>query len=200
MYNQNQLDYLLKNERVNDEKTIKKVKTYIENLKKWNNAINLTSKNSDIIGHMKDSLMFFELVEKKEGKLIDIGSGNGFPAIILAIVCPSLEVTMVEPNTKKCAFLRDTINKLSLNAEVINKNIIDMQSQNNYDFATIRGLKCSNEIETKLYYFLSDNYGKLLLWAYPAPSLKRFTHLSSVCKNNKYLHLYIKAQAAPQPI
>jgi 16S rRNA (guanine527-N7)-methyltransferase len=200
MYNQNQLDNLLKNEHIHDEKTIEKIRVYIENLKKWNSAINLTSKNFDVFTHIRDSLMFFELVKKPEGKLIDIGSGNGFPAIILSIVCPSLEITMVESNTKKCAFLRDTISKLSLSASVLNKSIIDINPATTFDFATIRGLKCSNEIETKLYCFLTDNYGKIFVWAYPPPSLKRFTHLSSVCKNNKYLHLYIKAQAALQPI
>jgi 16S rRNA (guanine527-N7)-methyltransferase len=200
MYDQNQLDCLLKNERIDDKKTIEKIKGYIENLKKWNNAINLTSKNFDIITHIRDSLMFFELIKKPKGKLIDIGSGNGFPGIILAIVRPSLEITLVESSAKKCAFLRDTINKLSLNAEVINKNIIDVRPGKSCDFATIRGLNCSEKIETKIHYFLTDNYGKLLLWAYPAPPLKRFTHLNSVCKNNKYLHLYIKVQEAPQPI
>jgi len=200
MYNQNQLENLLKNERINDEKTIKKIKVYIENLKKWNNAINLTSEKSDIIGHIRDSLMFFELVKNPKGKLIDIGSGNGFPAIILAIVCPNLEVTMVESNAKKSAFLTDTVNKISLNAIIINKNVTEAKTHGRYDFATIRGLKCNNQIETALYYFLTDDVGKLLLWTYTAPLLKKFKYLNSVSKNNKHLHLYIKAQAAPQPI
>ncbi|OSS42326.1 rRNA small subunit 7-methylguanosine (m7G) methyltransferase GidB [Desulfurella amilsii] len=200
MYNQNQLEYLLKNENLIETETVEKIKAYIANLEKWNNAINLTSKNFDYFTHIRDSLMFFELFKSPKGKLLDIGSGNGFPVIILAIVCPKLEITMVESSTKKCAFLRDTISKLSLNANVLNKNIMDIQPKNNFDFATIRGLKCSYEMEIKLNFILADNYGKLFVWAYPPPSLKRFTLLHSVCKNNKYLHLYIKAQAAPQPI
>lgn len=200
MYNQNQLEYLLNNGHINNTKTVEKIKAYIDNLKKWNKVINLTSKKFDIVAHIRDCLMFFELFNEPEGRLIDIGSGNGFPGIILAIACPKLEVTMVEQNAKKCSFLRDTIHKLSLNANVINKNILDIKPTNYYNFATIRGLKCNDLIETKIYDILTDKCGKLLIWTYPTPSLKKFTLLRTVCTNDKYLHLYIKERAGQQPI
>ncbi len=199
MSNRNQLESLLKDLGISNTDIIEKIILYIENLEKWNKAINLTSKNFYIENHIKDSFMFFELFREPKGALLDIGSGNGFPAIILTIICKKLHTTMIDLNSKKCAFLRDTSLKLSLNATVVNGNILNFENQEKFDFVTIRGLKLDEVIETKLSLFLKET-GSLLAWTYPPPVLEKFKLIKSINRKNKYLHLYIKEQVAQQPI
>lgn len=200
MYNQNQLENLLKKKDLYSNDTFTKLEAYIENLKKWNKAISLTSKSFDVIKHIHDSLMFFELFKNPSGELLDIGSGNGFPSLVIAIICPSLNIKMVESNTKKCAFLRDTCLKLSLNAKVLNENILSLEIKDTFDLITIRGLKINYAIESKIYALLKNGSGNLIIWSTPPPLLKNFTFIQSVNKERKYPHLYIKAQAEQQPI
>ncbi len=200
MFNRNQLESLLKDLNISNTDIIERIILYIENLKKWNKAINLTSKNFYIENHIQDSFMFFELFKEAKGALLDIGSGNGFPAIILTIICRKLHTTMIELNSKKCAFLRDTCLKLSLNAIVINENILNFENQEKFDFITIRGLRLNSSIETKLSSLIKKDAGSLIIWTYPPPVLKKFKLIKSISRKNKYLHLYIKEQVAQQPI
>ncbi len=89
---------------------------YLENLKTWNDKINLTSIKNDrdiIISHFLDSISVAPLIE--DGKrVLDIGSGAGFPGIPLKIVRPGLEVTLLDSVNKKVSFMNDTIRKLGL--------------------------------------------------------------------------------------
>jgi len=62
-----------------------------------------------------DSLACAPLLPTSKGRVIDIGSGAGFPAIPLALVKPSLEFTLVEPSRKKVTFLRHVVRQLKLN-------------------------------------------------------------------------------------
>ncbi|PMP90224.1 MAG: 16S rRNA (guanine(527)-N(7))-methyltransferase RsmG [Desulfurella sp.] len=200
MYNRNQLEILLEKINIKDYEKLKKLEIYIENLTKWNKVINLTSKNFEAIKHIQDSLMFFEVIKNPSGNLIDIGSGNGFPAIIIAILSNKLNVTMVEQNIKKSAFLRDTIYKLQIDAKVLNTNILEVPTETKFSFVTLRGLKCNCKMQTKIHSLLPTNKGKLVIWTYPPPHLKYFKLLHSFSKNNKHIHVYIKEQAEQQPI
>ena len=85
------------------EKLIK----YCELLCKWNNAINLISSKTidDILErHVLDSLQLLKFIKNKNISIIDIGSGAGFPAIILSIAGVS-DVTLIESDSRKAAFL-----------------------------------------------------------------------------------------------
>jgi len=89
---------------------------YLENLKTWNAKINLTSIKNDreiIISHFLDSISVAPLIEDGM-KVLDIGSGAGFPGIPLKIVRPGLEVTLLDSVNKKVTFMNDTIRKLRL--------------------------------------------------------------------------------------
>lgn len=61
-----------------------------------------------------DSLTCAPLLPTSDGRVIDIGTGAGFPAIPLALVKPSLEFTLVEPSKKKVTFLRHVVRQLKL--------------------------------------------------------------------------------------
>jgi 16S rRNA (guanine527-N7)-methyltransferase len=89
---------------------------YLNNLKTWNDKINLTSIKNDreiIISHFLDSISIAPLIEDGK-KVLDIGSGAGFPGIPLKIVRPGLEVTLLDSVNKKVTFMNDTIRKLGL--------------------------------------------------------------------------------------
>ncbi len=89
---------------------------YLNNLKTWNDKINLTSITNDreiVISHFLDSLSIASMIE--DGKrVLDIGSGAGFPGIPLKIVRPGLKVVLLDSVNKKVSFMNDTIRKLEL--------------------------------------------------------------------------------------
>jgi len=90
---------------------------YYEELMTWNARINLVSIKSpqDIwIKHFIDSLTVVPYLTAPAGKLLDIGSGAGFPGIPLKIAVPSLEVSLLEPLRKRVSFLKHVCRRLSL--------------------------------------------------------------------------------------
>ncbi len=83
----------------------------------YNNKYNLTAikdKNEVYVKHFLDSLLGLEFF-KDGSSVIEIGSGGGFPSIPLMIVNPTLKFTLVESTNKKCVYLREVVEKLSLN-------------------------------------------------------------------------------------
>jgi 16S rRNA (guanine527-N7)-methyltransferase len=96
---------------------------YTEELKKWSKRINLTALKDDkdiAVLHFLDSLTALGYI-KQGGSLLDIGTGAGFPGLVLKIACPELELTLLEPTGKKVIFLRHIVRTLGLKGvEVIN--------------------------------------------------------------------------------
>jgi 16S rRNA (guanine527-N7)-methyltransferase len=83
---------------------------YLGLLKRWNKTIPLTSIEQDaevVARHFGESIFVGSLLLIGRGRLADVGSGAGFPGLPLKIAFPDLQVTLVEPNIKKCAFLRE---------------------------------------------------------------------------------------------
>ena len=111
--------------------TIEKLKNFVEILKEWNSRMNLVSKNSleDVWQrYILDSLQLIEYLPHNLQHLVDIGSGAGFPGIVLAIVMmekfPAAKITLVESITKKTVYLNDVCQKLGLeNTDVINNRV-----------------------------------------------------------------------------
>lgn len=101
------------------------VRTYAELLLRWNARINLTAitRPRDVLErHFGESFFAAEAVPIPGGRLVDAGSGAGFPGLALKLVRPELHVTLLEPNQKKCAFLKEVCRGLNLrNVEVIAK-------------------------------------------------------------------------------
>src|SRR5256885_2493031 len=77
------------------------IATYLGLLKKWNQAVPLTSieENTEIVArHFGESIFAASVVLIEGGRLADVGSGAGFPGIPLKIAFPGLHVTLIEPN------------------------------------------------------------------------------------------------------
>lgn len=99
-------------------------------VRRWNPAINLVSKSSLANireRHTLDSAQLFSLRGKGAAHWVDLGSGGGFPGIIIAILarelCPEMRVTLVESDARKAAFLFEAARTLGLDVTVMNQRI-----------------------------------------------------------------------------
>jgi 16S rRNA (guanine527-N7)-methyltransferase len=148
-----------------NEQQIKAFLTYLEELKKWNRAYNLTGLKTDreiIIKHFLDSLLFARALPPQALTLADIGSGAGFPGMPIKIMLPHLTVFLIEPTQKKAVFLKHICNKLQLeNVEIIDKRIEDIK-EFHVDAAVTRALYSIREFIDKAKDILNNN-GVLIL-------------------------------------
>ena len=112
--------------------TLEKLKAFAELVRKWNPKINLVSKSSldDLWSrHILDSVQIFEIATGR-GKWIDLGSGGGFPGIVVSILNQEerrFDVVMVESDQRKSAFLRTAIRELDLAAKVKTERIEELE-------------------------------------------------------------------------
>ncbi len=115
---------------------------YYEFLVSENEKYNLTAitnKEEVYIKHFEDSLSLSLFIDfQKQTELLDVGSGAGFPAIPLAILYPSLPITIVEPTLKKIHFLSEVIEKLNLkNVTLIAKRIEELNEEYRNRFSLV---------------------------------------------------------------
>jgi len=98
-------------------------RTYREELLRWSARMNLTALRSAeaiVRDGFLDSLACATLIGSDAGRVLDLGSGAGFPGIPLALVRPAVAFTLVEASRKKTSFLRHIVRALGLgNAEVV---------------------------------------------------------------------------------
>ena len=116
-------------------------------LVKWSRAMRLVGSTdpATVVGrHILESLSLLPYVPEPRGSLLDIGSGNGFPAIPLKCALPDLRLGMVEPTIRKGAFLTTAIAQLGLtDAEVIRGRVDrqrDLARLGRWDCITMRAV------------------------------------------------------------
>jgi 16S rRNA (guanine527-N7)-methyltransferase len=112
---------------------------YLQELLEWNKTFSLTGiKNPDdiIIKNFIDSLTPLPYLDSS-GRLLDIGSGAGFPSIPLKIACPELEVQLVEASRKKVSFIKHLIRTLGLEGVTVLHSRVEEMEQPERPFRTI---------------------------------------------------------------
>lgn len=120
---------------------------YMDLLIDWNNRINLTAiTNPDeiILKHFIDSLTINSKITRG-AKIVDVGTGAGFPGIPLAIVNNSLKITLVDSLNKRLIFLQEVVNRLNLNnIEIVHARVEEFGQNKKYrekfDYATSRAV------------------------------------------------------------
>jgi 16S rRNA (guanine527-N7)-methyltransferase len=136
-------DWLLSKNLMYSDDFIEKIGRYHDLIVFWSKKMNLISRSdlgSIIIKHFLDSLSPIDEISQN-GKLIDIGSGAGFPGIPIALVRPELQVTLLESVHKKIRFLNAA--KLELgqkNLNIVEKRLEEFGKKGEFDFGTIRAL------------------------------------------------------------
>ncbi len=145
--------------------------SYLNELKKWNKAINLTAIRDDreiVVKHFIDSLAGLKVIEIHDGnKLLDVGAGAGFPAIPIKLVRPDLYIELLEPSEKKGSFLRYLIGSLGLHgvsvATIKFENYLDRESNRRlFDYIVVRAFRVDT-LGLALGNLLNDR-GKLVLF------------------------------------
>ncbi|BDU50306.1 16S rRNA (guanine(527)-N(7))-methyltransferase RsmG [Haliovirga abyssi] len=125
-----------------DEKTMDKLCVYGEFLQKKNKIVNLTSIIDDegiIEKHFIDSLLLQKYLENYEGveikNVIDVGTGAGFPGMVLAIVNPNINFTLIDSIGKKVEFLKELKEKLGIeNVNIYKTRAEDFIKENREKF------------------------------------------------------------------
>ena len=123
---------------------------YAAFLKEYNEKVNLTaiSEYEEVLDkHFYDSLLTF--VKKPQGSLVDVGTGAGFPGVVLKIVYPDLKVILLEPIGKRCLFLKQLIERLDLKQiELISQRGEDysLLHREEYDYVTARAVSNLNSL------------------------------------------------------
>jgi 16S rRNA (guanine527-N7)-methyltransferase len=145
--------------------TITSLEKYEEMLINANNSLNLIGKST--IGEILDSFQLIDFIGKNEKSLIDIGSGAGFPGIILAIAAKDkkipIKITLVDKSPKKIIFLKKIIKELNLNVQTLNKNILDDDVKFTDDIFVARAFKPLSVI-LKLIHNKGGNWKKIFIF------------------------------------
>ena len=98
-----------------DGEALGRYRVYYENLEKTNAVMNLTAitGEADVARlHFLDCAALLTLAELRGKRVIDVGTGAGFPGLALKIACPEMELTLLDSLDKRVGFLRDTCEKL----------------------------------------------------------------------------------------
>ena len=164
-----QLDTFTRLTQVSRE-TITSLKKYEDVLIKANKSLNLIGSSTikDIwTRHFLDSAQVIDFIDKNDKTLIDIGSGAGFPGLILAITARDreipLKVTLIEKSPKKTKFLENLINKLHIDAEAMNQNILIDTKKLSADVFVARAFK-PLKIILELIHNKAENWKKLFIF------------------------------------
>ena len=132
----------------------KNIQKYKEHLYKWNKIHNLTgAKDEETLNSFIYDAVYPVKFLPKVNSLMDIGTGAGFPGMILAFALPQTQVTLVEPLSKRASFLQFIKADLRLqNVRIVKKRVEQMKSEV-FDIITSRAVT-----DTKMLLKLSENF------------------------------------------
>ncbi len=130
-----------------DKKQIEQFYQYMELLLSWNEKMNLTAITKPeeiIVKHFIDSITIAKYIDRNK-KLIDVGTGAGFPGIPLKIIRPDIQITLLDSLAKRVQFLEEVIKQLELEKiEAIHFRVEefgkDKKYREQFDYATSRAV------------------------------------------------------------
>ena len=131
-----------------DDVALDRFDKYAELLVEWNEKINLTAitEPTEIVyKHFLDCLLLLTCTDFEEGaSVIDVGTGAGFPGLVLLIARPDLKMTLMDGTLKRLNVIQDILDKLDLKANVVHARAEEAGRNKKYrekfDFATARGV------------------------------------------------------------
>jgi len=152
---------------------IEQLAGFYELLARWNLKINLTAITD--LDEAIDRLLLEPLVAAKHlpssGKLLDVGSGGGSPAIPLHLAAPQVPLTMVEVKARKAAFLREAVRALGIDADVecarYEELLARPELHESFAAVSVRAVRVEAKVLKTLQAFLAPS-GKLILFRGPS--------------------------------
>ena len=131
-----------------DETALDRFDIYGKLLVEWNEKINLTAITDPegvTIKHFLDSITIFSYVDIPEGaKIIDVGTGAGFPGLAMLIARPDLDITLMDSTKKRLTVIEDILENIGLTANVVHSRAEDAGQnkayREKYDFSTARAV------------------------------------------------------------
>ena len=145
-----------------NETQISQFEKYYQLLIEWNEKMNLTAITEPkevAIKHFYDSITFLFHTDIKEcEKVIDVGTGAGFPGIPLKIMRPDIQLTLLDSLNKRLIFLQEVCDNISIDAEIIHKRAEeggrDKNLREKFDIATSRAVANMNTLSEYLMPFV----------------------------------------------
>ena len=164
-----QIDTFCRYSQVSRE-TIRSLVKYEELLKEANKSLNLignSTVNNIWYRHFLDSFQAIDFIDKNQKTLVDLGSGAGFPGLVLSIVAKErkipLKIKLIEKSKRKINFLKEIISKLKLNADVINENVEDKKFYFHDEAFVARAFKPLPKI-LELIHNKAENFKKIIIF------------------------------------
>lgn len=136
---------------------------YLSELDRWRRRTNLTGPltASELVEHAVEALVPIELLTPAVS-LVDIGSGAGFPGLPLAIARPDVSVTLLEPRSRRAAFLRHVARTLPLPNAAVHEARIEKVGGQTFGVAAVRAVGRLDRILGEGRFL--DPHGLLFLW------------------------------------
>ena len=158
------------------------VQKYKEHLFKWNKIHNLTgAKDEDTLNEFIYDAVYPVSFLPKVKTLMDIGTGAGFPGMILAFALPQTEVTLVEPLAKRASFLQFIKADLGLENVTVVKKRVEQMEPKIFDMITSRAVT-DTKMLLKLSEAFRDEHSKLLFYK----GEKVFDEVDATTENMKH--------------
>jgi 16S rRNA (guanine527-N7)-methyltransferase len=137
-----------------DDIALDRLDKYAEMLIETNKTLNLTAitePDEVLYKHFVDSLSLLTVVELKEGaKVIDVGTGAGFPGVVLLIARPDIKITLMDGTNKRLNFIADVLNEIGLEAEILHSRAElagkDKKYREQFDLVTARAVANMNTL------------------------------------------------------
>jgi len=119
---------IIKMFRIGDKET-KKLDSFVDEIKKTNPLFNLVGKSTleqPWDRHICDSLQISLFIKNKKSSILDMGTGAGLPGVVLSILGYT-NITLVDAKNKKTSFVKSTIKKLNLKANILNSRLENLK-------------------------------------------------------------------------
>ena len=131
-----------------DEKALERLTRYGDLLREWNEKTNLTAITDPegiVIKHFLDCALLLKYVDLKNGaKVVDVGTGAGFPGMVLKILRPDIELTLMDGLNKRLVFLNEVLENLGLEAKTVHLRAEEAgqkaEFREQYDLVTARAV------------------------------------------------------------
>lgn len=136
------------------EKETEQFMTYLSLLLEWNEKMNLTAITEPrevVLKHFADCLSLVPCVEWRDGmRVIDVGTGAGFPGIPVKIACPEIELTLLDSLQKRIGFLQEVGSQLGLRVSTMSIAVRRMADRTR---STVKGSICAFHAQLQIFLF-----------------------------------------------